>query len=227
MERLIKGVHKFQNDYFTIYKELFKKLSKAQSPRILFITCCDSRIHPNLITQTEPGEIFIMRNIGNIIPPYGATNGGEGACLEYAVEALDIENIIVCGHSDCGAIKGLLQVGNLAEEMPLVYDWLKNSEATRRVIKENYKNYDKDALINITMQENVLTQIENIRTYPSIRAKLRQGKMHLHAWVYAIETGEVFAYDVIEAQFLPLKEKFSASTDCATGDVSVAVNTQK
>ncbi len=137
MERLIKGLHQFQANYFTTHQELFKRLSHAQHPRTLFITCCDSRLNPNLLTQTEPGEIFIMRNIGNIIPPYGATNGGEGAGIEYAIHSLGIKNIIVCGHSDCGAMKGLLQLGNLTEEMPLVYDWLKHAEATRRVVKMN------------------------------------------------------------------------------------------
>jgi carbonic anhydrase len=118
---------------------MFEKLSLGQHPRILFITCSDSRIDPNLITQTEPGELFIIRNVGNIIPPYGATTGAEGAAIEYAIEALGIRHIIVCGHSHCGAIKGLLQLGSLTEQMPLVYDWLKYAEATRRIIKENYQ----------------------------------------------------------------------------------------
>ncbi|HEY9704321.1 MAG TPA: carbonic anhydrase, partial [Allocoleopsis sp.] len=204
MEKLIKGLHKFQDDYFTTHRELFQKLSKGQQPRILFITCCDSRINPNLITQTEPGEIFIMRNIGNIIPAYGATNGGEGAGIEYAVQALKIESLIVCGHSDCGAIKGLLDLNSLAEDMPLVHNWLKHAEATRRLMKENYNHLDKNALMSITIQENVLTQIENLRTYPIIRSRLRSGQMQLHAWVYQIETGKVFAYDTAEAQFSPL-----------------------
>ena len=223
MEKLITGLRKFQDNYFTKNKELFLRLSKGQHPRILFITCCDSRINPNLITQTEPGEIFIMRNIGNIIAPYGATNGGEGAGIEYAVQALKIENIIVCGHSDCGAIKGLLDLNSIAEDMPLVYDWLKHAEATRRVMKENYQDIEKNALIGITIQENVLTQIENLRTYPIIRSRLRSGQMHLHAWVYQIETGRVFAYDAVEAQFIPLENNnFSDALDCAHADVAVA-----
>ena len=126
MERLIKGLHEFQNNYFHTHQELFARLSLGQHPRALFITCSDSRINPHLITQTEPGELFIMRNVGNIIPPYGATNGGEAAAIEYAIQALEIANIIVCGHSDCGAMKGLLQLEKLAEEMPLVYQWLKH-----------------------------------------------------------------------------------------------------
>lgn len=104
MRKLIKGVHQFQTDYFTSHREMFEQLSLSQHPRILFITCCDSRIDPNLITQTQPGELFIIRNIGNIIPPYGKITGAEGAVIEYAVQELGIKEIIVCGHSHCGAI---------------------------------------------------------------------------------------------------------------------------
>lgn len=133
MKKLIQGIQSFQSNYLSSHREMFELLSHGQHPRILFITCSDSRIDPNLITQAEPGEIFVIRNAGNIIPPYGATNGGEGAAVEYAVHALGIKEIIVCGHSHCGAMKGLLQLGKLAEEMPLVYEWLKLAEATRQV----------------------------------------------------------------------------------------------
>ena len=194
MRKLLKGVHQFQTNYFSTHREMFEKLSQGQHPRILFITCCDSRIDPNLITQTEPGELFIIRNIGNIIPPYGATTGGEGAAIEYAIEALGIRDIIVCGHSHCGAVKGLLQLGNLTEQMPLVYDWLKYAEATRRIVKENYQEYEGEELLNAAIEENVMTQIENLRTYPVVHAKLYKGLLNIHAWVYKIETGGVFVY---------------------------------
>ncbi len=194
MKKIIKGVYEFQNNYFKTHRDMFEALSHEQHPRILFITCSDSRINPNLLTQTEPGELFIIRNAGNIIPPYGATNGGEGATIEYAVQHLGIKDIIICGHSDCGAMKGLLKLHGLADEMPLVYDWLKHAEATRRLVKENYKGYEGDALLNVTIEENVITQIENLRTYPVIRAKVHSGQLNLHAWVYKIETGEVFVF---------------------------------
>lgn len=194
MRKFIKGVHQFQTDYFNSHREMFEQLSLGQHPRILFITCCDSRIDPNLITQTQPGELFIIRNIGNIIPPYGKTTGAEGAAIEYAVQELGIKEIIVCGHSHCGAIKGLLQLGNLVEEMPLVYDWLKYAEATRQVIKENYQGYEGEDLLNVAIEENVLTQIENLRTYPAIHSKIHRGQLNIHAWVYKIETGGVVVY---------------------------------
>jgi carbonic anhydrase len=194
MRKLLKGLHQFQTNYFSSHREMFEKLSQGQHPRILFITCSDSRIDPNLITQTEPGELFIIRNVGNIIPPYGATTGGEGAAIEYAIEALSIKDIVVCGHSHCGAIKGLLQLGNLTEQMPLVYEWLKYAEATRRIIKENYQDYQGEELLNAAIEENVVTQIENLRTYPVVHSKLYKGQLNIHAWVYKIESGGVIVY---------------------------------
>ena len=137
-----------------------------------------------------------MRNTGNIVPPYRATNGGKGAAFEYAVQALGIKDIIVCGHSHCGAMKGLLQMDNLAEEMPLVYDWLKYAEGTRLLLKHNYKGHEGKDLLNAAIEENVLIQLENLRTYPIIHSKIYSGQLNLHAWVDKIETGEIFVYGV-------------------------------
>lgn len=211
MKRLIQGLHEFQTTYFNTHRELFELLSQGQHPKFLFITCSDSRIDPNLITQTEPGEMFIIRNAGNIIPPYGATNGGEGAAVEYAVHALGIEEIIVCGHSHCGAMKGLLKIEKLEDEMPAVYQWLKHAEATRRIMREHYQGYEGEDLLNASIQENVLTQLENLRTYPVVQSRLKSGKLHLHAWVYEIETGEVLEYNALQGQFLPPKTQFGRS----------------
>lgn len=195
MRRLIKGLGEFKTNYFSTHLELFEQLAHGQKPRVLFITCSDSRIDPNLITQTEVGELFVIRNAGNIIPPFGAANGGEGAAVEYAIHALGIEQIVVCGHSHCGAMKGLLQLNKLQEDMPLVYDWLKHAEATRRLVKENYSTHQGEELLEVTIAENVLTQIDNLKTYPVIHSKLYQGKLKIYGWVYHLETGEVLAYD--------------------------------
>ena len=202
MKKLIKGLREFQTSYFSTHRELFEELSQGQKPRILFITCSDSRIDPNLITQAQVGELFVIRNAGNIIPPYKATNGGEGAAVEYAVHALGIDQIIVCGHSHCGAMKGLLKLSSLEEEMPLVYEWLKHAEATRRLLKENYSERQGEELLETAVAENVLTQIENLRTYPVIHSKLHRGQLSLYAWVYYIETGEVFEYDPVLHEYM-------------------------
>jgi carbonic anhydrase len=203
MKNLIQGLREFKTSYFSEHQQMFEQLSHGQKPRVLFVTCSDSRIDPNLITQTDPGELFVIRNAGNIIPPFGAANGGEGAAVEYAVQALGIEQIIVCGHSHCGAMKGLLQLGSLAEEMPLVYEWLKHAEATRRLVKENYQGYSKDELLEIAIAENVLTQIDNLKTYPVIHSRIYQGKLHIYGWIYLIETGEVMAYDPVTHAYIP------------------------
>jgi len=202
MKDLIKGLRDFKKSYFTKYRELFEQLSQGQDPNVLFITCSDSRIDPNLITQTEPGELFVIRNAGNIIPPFGAANGGEGAAVEYAIHALGVEHIIVCGHSQCGAMKGLLHKEKLAE-MPLVYDWLMHAEATRRLVQENYRSYSNEEMLEIAIAENVLTQIENLKTYPVVRSRLYQGNLFIYGWVYMIETGEVLAYDDKTHSYIP------------------------
>jgi carbonic anhydrase len=195
VKKLIHGLHKFRDTYVPTHQELLTELSHGQKPRVLFITCSDSRIDPNLITQTDVGELFVIRNAGNIIPPYGAANGGEGGTIEYAIDALGIEQIVVCGHSHCGAMKGLLQLNKLQADMPLVYNWLKHAESTRRLVQENYSNYNAEELVEILVAENVLIQIDNLKTYPTVQAKIHQGKLQIYGWVYHIETGEVLAYD--------------------------------
>jgi carbonic anhydrase len=214
MKKLIKGLREFKSSYFPSHQELFEQLSHGQKPRVLFITCSDSRVDPNLITQAGLGELFVIRNAGNIIPPFGATNGGEGATIEYAVQALDIRQIIICGHSHCGAMKGLMKLNSLAEEMPLVHNWLKYAEATRRVVLDNYSQYQGEELLEIMIAENILTQIENLRTYPVIHSKLYQGQLSIYAWIYHIETGEVLAYDPHKhAYVLPQSQISESSMD--------------
>ncbi len=195
MKKLIRGLDEFRHTYVPTHQELLTELSHGQKPRVLFITCSDSRIDPNLITNADVGELFVIRNAGNIIPPYGAANGGEGGTLEYAIHALDIQQIIVCGHSHCGAMKGLLKLNQLQKDMPLVYDWLKHAESTRRLVTENYLNYSDEELIEILVAENVLIQIANLKTYPVIQAKLHRGQLHIYGWIYHLETGEVLAYN--------------------------------
>lgn len=208
IKRILEGLNDFQDNYFASHREMFEQLSQGQSPEVLFITCSDSRIDPCLITQSQPGELFVVRNIGNIIPACGASNSGEGAAIEYAVHGLGIRDIVVCGHSHCGAMKGLLQIGNLAQQMPFVYDWLKNhAESTRRLVADNYPGYPQEKLLKIAIEQNVLTQIENLETYPVIRSKMHAGKLTLHAWIYEIETGEVFAYDASNGQFKLLENR--------------------
>lgn len=205
MQKLIEGIHQFQSSVFGQQRELFQRLAHGQSPETLFITCSDSRINPNLITQTEPGDLFILRNAGNIIPPYGAAHGGEGATVEFAISGLGVKEIVVCGHSHCGAIKGLLHPESLAD-MPAVRDWLGHAEATRRIVAEKYADRAGAARLTTAIEENVLVQLENLRTHPSVAARLASGKLRLYGWVYKIETGEIFSYDPVKGQFTLVTE---------------------
>lgn len=217
IERIIQGINAFQANYFSAHQEFFQQLSQKQSPEVLIITCSDSRIDPNLLTQTKPGELFVIRNIGNIIPPHGTLNSSEGAGIEYAVAALNIKHVVVCGHSHCGSMKALLQLNKLNEDMPLVYDWLKHhGEPIRRLLKENYGNSHPEELLKIAIEENVLTQIENLKTYPVIHSKVRSGKITIHGWVYGIETGEIHAYDSQGDRFYLLNSKSSSISNPLT-----------
>lgn len=205
MEKLIEGIHRFQGKTFQPLQGLFEQLAKGQNPETLFITCSDSRIDPNLLTQAKPGDLFILRNAGNIIPPHGAGKGGEAATIEVAVSHLGVKDIIVCGHSHCGAMQGLLRP-ELFAHLPAVTSWLSHAEMTRRIMQDNYSHLAADDLLSAAIQENVLVQLENLRTLPSVGSRLFRGDLHLHGWVYKIETGEVFAYDVDAGQFVKLAE---------------------
>ena len=205
MEHLLSGVHQFHSQVFQRERDFFDKLVAGQSPSALFVTCSDSRVDPNLITQSGPGELFVLRNAGNIVPPYGASNGGESATIEYAVAALGVRDIVICGHSRCGAISALLHPEK-ARSMPLVTNWLNHAETTRRIVAENYSHASGDELLEIAVQEHVLVQVENIQTHPSVAVKLQRGELKLHAWVYHLETGEILAYSGDDRCFEPLNK---------------------
>ena len=205
MQKLLEGIHEFQRDDFGPLEGLFEKLAHGQEPETLFITCSDSRIDPNLLTRSMPGDLFILRNAGNIIPSHGAGNGGEAATIEYAVTVLGVKDIIVCGHSHCGAMKALLHPENLTN-LPSVSSWLSHAETTRRIMLENYTHLQGDELLTATIEENVLVQIEHLETLPSIASRKRRGNINLWGWVYKIETGQVFAYDVKSKQFISIAE---------------------
>ena len=217
MQKLVEGIHAFQRDLFSKDQKLFETLAKGQSPLALFVTCSDSRIDPNRLTQTKPGELFILRTAGNIIPPYGAVFGGEAATIEYAVAALSVKDVIVCGHSHCGAMAGLLNP-EAVSKMPAVRAYLEHAESTRRIVEENYRDLtDPVRRLTLTVEENVLVQLENLRTHPSVAAAIGRGELKLHGWVYKFETGEVFSYNPEKNQFLPIETVSPAAVDAVAG----------
>lgn len=211
MQHLLNGVSKFQREVFPRERALFEQLAQGQSPSALFVTCADSRVVPSLITQTRPGELFICRNAGNMIPAYGEVHGGVSATIEYAVGVLNIRHIVVCGHSDCGAVKALLSPEKL-EGLPTVKSWLAHGEAARRVVMDNFNghNLTEDALLRLLTEENVVAQVDHLRTHPVVASQLARGALQIHGWVYDIRTGSVDVWDRTNGRFVAAQEYTSS-----------------
>lgn len=207
MEKLISGIARFRNSSYEERKKLFSELANGQSPEVLFITCSDSRIDPNLVTQTEPGDLFIIRNAGNIVPPHMRTAGGVTASIEFAVSALGVTHIVVCGHSDCGAMKGALNPGALTD-LPHVQDWLEHSRGAVEAVRARNGDESADTLLQVT-EENVVLQLNHLRTHPAVLAKLATGDVELHGWIYDIEHGSISAFDEETGQFVPAEERYA------------------
>jgi len=203
MKKILDGLIKFQREVFQKKKDLFQQLSGQQEPDTLFVTCSDSRIDPSMLMQTNPGELFIHRNAGNFIPSYGAAMGGSTATIEYGVSVLKVKDIVVCGHTDCGAMKALLSPEKL-ENLPAVKAWLREAETTKRIIMDHYSHLSGEELFAATIKENVLVQLDHLRTHPSVATRLRKGDLHLHGWVYSIATGEVWIFDPDRNEFVVL-----------------------
>ena len=203
MRKLYKGIHKFQESYFKKEEEFFKRLSKEQEPEVLFITCADSRVDPNLVTQSKPGELFIVRNVGNIIPPYDAIKdkNSVAAAIEFAVLSLKVKDIIVCGHSNCGAMEALYKDERELTNMPHLKDWLKLAAPVKDIVLKYYPMIQSEARQRITEEENVLCQLHNIQTYPFVQEALNAGVLHLHGWYYNIGTGSIYYYNSSEDVF--------------------------
>jgi carbonic anhydrase len=204
VRNLVEGIHRFQSGVFGTQRELFRRLADKQEPDALLITCSDSRIVPNLITQTRPGEIFILRNAGSIVPPWGVPSG-EAAAIEYGIEALGVSDIIVCAHTDCGAMKALIDPSEV-KDMPAVAAWLDHCEGTRRILRAAYPDVTGDELVETAAEENALAQIEHLRTHPAVMAALARGRLTLHAWIYDIAEGSVHAFDPDRGQYVPIAE---------------------
>ncbi len=203
MENLIKGILNFREGDFDAHKELFKELKEEQKPHTLFISCSDSRVDPNMITGSLPGELFIIRNIANIVPPFRDTHDyvATTSAIEYAVLSLNVENIIVCGHSNCGGCAACLKPEEFLEELPHTKKWLELSHPVRdRVLRDISENeYEKREWL--MEQANVVEQIKHLLSYPYIRERVKSGKMKISGWHYIIETGEIFIYDKDKGEF--------------------------
>lgn len=206
MQKLEAGIHHFHANYFADNRTLFEKLdTDGQKPETLFITCCDSRVVPTLITSTAPGELFIIRNVGNVVPAAAERGalGGNSAAIEYAVAVLEVSNVIVCGHTNCGAIDAILHPERMAH-LSYLPRWLAEAERIPKIIEERYGNLQGEARMIAAVEENVLLSLENLRSFDVVAKRLDEGTLKMSGWVFKIATGQVFDYDPVSGQFLEL-----------------------
>lgn len=209
MTRIIQGVLNFQNRVFGSRQQQFESLAKGQKPLALFITCSDSRVMPDLLAQTEPGELFVLRNAGNLVPPYAAGCGAEAATVEYAIDVLKVRDVIVCGHSRCGAMHGLLEPAGLAK-LPSVAAWLEHARAILPQVQAA-GDLPEDRKLELAIEKNVLLQMEHLKTHPSVKAAMEARTVRLRGWVYHFEKGKVVSYDPLTGAFVPIDQRMSES----------------
>ena len=203
MEKILEGLAHFQQAIYPKHRELFDKLALGQRPEALFITCADSRIDPCMLTQTKPGELFICRVVGNIVAPYPSLVGGVAATIEYAAGVLGVPNIIVCGHTDCGVMKGVMHPEPL-RPLSSISQWLNYAQPAHRAVTGQWPELTGPAFLHALGERNVVEQLGNLRTHPTVKSRLEQGDIKLHGWFYDIGEGKVTVYDTGQDRFMPL-----------------------
>jgi carbonic anhydrase len=203
------GVIKFQREVFPEKQELFERLSTGQSPEALFITCSDSRIETAMLTQTDPGELFICRNAGNIVPPHTNQTGGMTASIEFAVGALRVPNIVVCGHTECGAMKGAMNRDALTH-LPHVREWLGFSQGAVDIVEALGTGLSEAERMRMLLEQNVILQLQHLKTHPTVAVALAQKAVELHGWVYDIKTGAVSAFDDVTREWVPIEDRYAS-----------------
>ncbi len=208
LQNLKTGILEFQRAVYPAMRQTYQRAaSEPQQPKSLIVTCADSRVDMEAITQSGPGDLFTTRNIGNMIPAYGEMLGGVSAVVEYAVSALKVRHIVVCGHSDCGAMKALMNPG-LVAEMPTVQSWLKNAAAALSVTR-SLADLDgaPQQFIQRLTEQNVLLQLQHLRTHPSVAGAIAKGELTISGWVYNIGTGEIRISEEGNTPFHPVAEE--------------------
>ena len=204
MHDIINGFLTFRKDAFPERSVLFKELATTQNPQALFVSCSDSRVVPELVTQREPGDLFVIRIAGNIVPSYGLEPGGVSATVEYAVAALGVVDIVILGHSDCGAMTAI-SAGAPLSGMPAVENWLRHADSAK-VVNDVHTYGSAAEKLHALVRQNVVAQLTNLATHPSVALALEQGQLNLHGWIYDIETGSIEALDGGTHRFVSLAE---------------------
>jgi carbonic anhydrase len=208
LQQLKVGVRRFQTEVYPQQAEIFAQAaSERQRPHTLFITCADSRIDPNAITSSGTGEVFVTRNIGNMVPAYPEMLGGVSAVIEFAVSELKVRHIVICGHTHCGAMAALLAPDSIAN-MPTVKSWLTNAHAALAVaetLHERTAGGSAERSINeVLTEQNVLLQMQHLKTHPSVAGAMAMGELTISGWVYYIGTGEIRIAEDGQRTFTPI-----------------------
>lgn len=199
MKKLLQGIKDFRKNQLTAYREKFSKLASGQSPDTLLVACCDSRVVPNVFASTDPGDVFVLRNIGNLIPPYGSTDAvSEGAAIQFALKILNISDIIICGHSDCGAMQAFID-NTVHTHGAAIEQWLSYAQPSYEKLLT--LNPAPKNLNNALSHINVLQQLEHLLTYPEINSRINSGKLAIHGWWFDLATADVSQYDEKSQKF--------------------------
>ncbi len=213
---LLKGNEVFKKSYFKKHEEeLLDLVENGQHPKALFIGCADSRVVPNLITQTGPGDLFVIRNVGNFVAPFKPDEDFHSTAsgIEYAVTALNVSEIIICGHTECGAIQAIY-TGVNDKEFIHTKKWLSLGEKAKDMALLSLgKDAEKNKLLRLTEKLSVVFQIENLLTYPYVKKGVQEGTLHIHGWLYDIESGNIEYYDPDDVSFKSLNEKEGSEDD--------------
>jgi carbonic anhydrase len=212
MEKLVKGILEFRQNSLSLYREKFAHLALGQFPDTLFIACSDSRVVPNLFASTNPGDLFVVRNLGNLVPSFEVAQQGstaEAAAIEFSLTTLPITNIIVCGHSECGAMQAIL-AGTDRIESPSLRNWLRNCCCSEESLRPDNAACDHLAPHNQLSQMNILQQMQHLKTYPIIQEKLKNSALNIHGWYFDIATGDVYAFEEAFNRFIIIDETETA-----------------
>jgi carbonic anhydrase len=221
MRTLVQGFERFKGEVFPAQRSLFRELSKGQRPKALFITCSDSRVVPEVITQSRPGDLFICRTVGNQVPPHGESIGySVASSIEYSVQVLGVRQIVICGHTDCGAMHGVLRPEKLTS-LPSTAAWLRHTAAAREAVMAKHfgsapgRNEEKPSeseLVCRLAEANVVAQMEHLKTHPLVADLLDEGDLAIDGWVYQLHSGDIHAYDPVSSRFIPLQETYGTRT---------------
>ena len=203
MNPFAAGYKKFRKDVYPGLEAKYRALAKHQRPHTLFVTCADSRVVPSAMTQTQPGELFQCRVVGNLVPAHGNPAGGVTSAIEYAVMVLEVKHIIICGHSDCGAMRAFSHPEKLVE-LKAVQSWIEHAASAIAVAKAEHSHLHGDEFLAALTKENVISQLQHLRTHPCVATRLRKGDLQLHGWYYDIGQGTIEEYDLNSDSFVPL-----------------------